>query len=155
MASKIATLRKNLRGWFWTGALIPPITNVCDRLRPKASLGAAGELAAERFLLRQGMIIIARGHQDKFGEIDLIAVDGETIVFVEVKTRSSDIAGHPAEAVDLKKQQRLTRAALTYLKWHRLDNVAARFDVIAVHWPPDAKRPRIEHYVNAFEAVGD
>lgn len=100
------------------------------------------------------MVIVARGYQDKFGEIDLIAVDGETIVFVEVKTRTSDHAGLPAEAVDDVKQQHLTKTALGYLKWHRLTECSARFDVVAITWPTNAKRPQIEHFDNAFEPVG-
>ena len=100
------------------------------------------------------MVIVARGYQDKFGEIDLIAVDGETIVFVEVKTRTSDIAGLPAEAVDAVKQKHLTKTALGYLKWHRLTECSARFDVISITWPRESKRPEIIHYKNAFEQVG-
>ena len=80
--------------------LSQPLVDFYDRFSRSDSLGKRGEREAERFLLRQGMIIVARRYQDKFGEIDLIAVDGETIVFVEVKTRSSDHAGLPAEAVD-------------------------------------------------------
>jgi putative endonuclease len=86
--------------------------------------------------------------------MDLVAVDGRTIVFVEVKTRQSHDAGHPADAVDAEKQRRLTRLALAYLKQHDLLDCPARFDVVAVTWPSDAKRPAIEHYPNAFEAVG-
>ena len=86
--------------------------------------------------------------------MDIVAVDGRTIVFVEVKTRASHDAGHPAEAVDDVKQQKLTRLALAYLKRHDLLEYPARFDVLAVTWPKDAKKPQIEHYQNAFEATG-
>src|SRR5262245_23421829 len=84
------------------------------------SLGRRGEDAAARFLKRLGYVIIARGHKDKIGEIDLIAVDGRAVVFVEVKTRAGDQKGTPAEAVDLDKQKRLTRLAAAYLKRHDL-----------------------------------
>lgn len=77
-----------------------------------------------------------------------------TIVFVEVKTRESHIAGHPAEAVDERKQTRLTRLALAYLKFHSLLDQPARFDVIAVTWPAGSRQPTIEHFENAFEARG-
>jgi putative endonuclease len=88
------------------------------------------------------------------GELDIIAVDGRTVVFVEVKTRSSTGAGHPADAIDNRKEQRMTQAALAYLKSHRLLNHSARFDVVAVTWPTDAKDPTIEHIIDAFPAVG-
>ena len=118
------------------------------------SLGQRGERAAERHLRRQGYKIVARRDRGRLGELDLVAVDGRTIVFVEVKTRTSHDAGHPAESVGPDKQARLTRLALAYLKRHELLEYAARFDVLAVTWPADARHPRIEHYKSAFEAVG-
>lgn len=146
--SRIA--RKLLRKF----TLSSPAVKLYDWFVPAQTLGERGERAASRFLLRQGMVIIAQGFQDKFGEIDLIAVDEETIVFVEVKTRSSDIAGLPAEAVDETKQRHLTKTAFGYLKWHRLTECRARFDVIAINWPPQLTQPEILHYQNAFEPVG-
>lgn len=115
------------------------------------TLGQRGERAAARFLKRMGYVLVARSARDKAGELDIVAVDGRTIVFVEVKTRSSDIAGHPAEAVDEDKQQRLTRLALRYLKRHDLLEYRWRFDIVAVTWPPDQRRPTIEHFQNAFQ----
>ena len=90
----------------------------------------------------------------KDGELDLVAVDGRTIVFVEVKTRRSSESGHPVEAVDPAKQRRLTRLAVMYLKRHGLLEYSARFDVVAVTWPSGRRRPTIEHFPNAFEAAG-
>jgi len=84
-------------------------------LAPK-SLGQRGEDAAAKFLRKLGYVIVARGHRDRIGEIDLIAVDGRTVVFVEVKTRTSQDAGHPADAVDEHKQRQLTRLALAYIE---------------------------------------
>src|SRR5215471_17059126 len=89
------------------------------RREPKP-LGYLGERAAEKFLKRKGYKIVARGLRSRGGELDLVAVDGRTIVFVEVKTRSSGQYGDPSEAVDLRKQKRMTRAALVYLKRHGL-----------------------------------
>lgn len=131
-----------------------PLVEIYNRFMPAASLGKRGELAAERFLLCKGWVIVERGYQDKLGEIDLIAVDDKTIVFVEVKTRTSDHAGNPAEAVDEVKQQHLTKTAIGYLKWHRLTECKVRFDVIAIIWPPQQKHPEVLHYENAFEPVG-
>jgi putative endonuclease len=131
--------------WFWRWRL-----GALPWLRP-ATLGQRGERAAERYLRRLGYIIVARGRRDRLGEIDLVAVDGRTVVFVEVKTRRSHDAGHPAEAVDEDKQRRLTRLALAFLKRHGLLEHRARFDIVAVTWPDNARRPIIEHIQNAFE----
>lgn len=117
-------------------------------------LGVRGEQAAARFLKRKRYQIVGRSERDRIGEIDLVAVDGKTIVFVEVKTRTSHDRGHPAEAVDQNKQRRLTRVALSYLRRHDLLEYPARFDVVAVTWPEGEKHPTIEHFLNAFEAVG-
>jgi putative endonuclease len=124
------------------------------RIFPERSLGERGERAAVRYLRRRGCKIIARGDRSKWGELDIIAVDGRTIVFVEVKARETDEQGHPAEAVDLPKQRRLSRLAMSYLKRHGLLEYQARFDVIAVTWPKDNWSPKIEHFKNAFEPVG-
>lgn len=118
------------------------------------SLGQRGEDAAAKFLRKLGYIIVARGHRDRIGEIDLVAVDGRTVVFIEVKTRTSQDAGHPAEAVDENKQRKLTRLALAYLKRHDLLECSARFDVVAITWPDAKSRPTIEHFKNAFEPIG-
>jgi putative endonuclease len=126
---------------------------LAERL-PRKSLGRRGEDAAARFLKRLRYRILARGLDSRLGELDIIAVDGRTIVFVEVKTRTSNDAGHPADAIDDTKQRRMTQAALAYLKSHGLLQHAARFDVVAVTWPQDARRPTIEHYKNAFAPVG-
>ena len=148
-------ISKRIRKLIFSLALSSPLTGIYDRLGSEKSLGKRGELAAERFLLRKGYVIIQAGYQDKIGELDLIVVDGRTVVFVEVKTRTSDVAGAPAEAVDAEKQARITKTARGYLKWNRLTECDVRFDVIGVVWPENAQRPRIQHFENAFEAVGD
>ena len=117
-------------------------------------LGDKGERLAERFLCRQGFQILARQYRSAFGEIDLICRDGRWLVFVEVKTRQSDAAGQPFEAITHEKQRKLTRLALAYLKEHRLLEHSARFDVVSIVWTEGVKEPAIEHYRNAFEAVG-
>jgi putative endonuclease len=76
------------------------------------------------------------------------------VVFIEVKTRRSTDAGRPEEAVGVDKQRRITRLALGFLKRHDLLECASRFDVIAVTWPHNARRPVIEHFKSAFQAVG-
>jgi putative endonuclease len=125
-----------------------------QRLFPPKPLGQRGEDAAARYLRRAGCKVLARSSRLWPGEIDLVALDGRTIVFVEVKTRTSRDAGHPSEAVDQRKQRRLTVLAVTFLKRHGLLEYPARFDVIAVVWPANRRRPMIEHFPNAFDAVG-
>lgn len=115
--------------------------------------GNRGERAAVRFLKARGYRVLARQVRNRLGEIDVIAADGDWIVFVEVKTRQSDAKGRPVEAVTLDKQRQLTRAALAWLKSRQLLDRRCRFDVIAITWrEPDA--PVIEHYIHAFEASG-
>ncbi len=120
---------------------------------PQKPLGKRGEALAARYLRRRGYKILARGDRLLPGELDLVALDGDTVVFIEVKTRRSADAGHPAEAVHAAKQRRLTRLAVTFLKRHGLLERPARFDVIAVTWP-ERGRPTLEHFENAFDAVG-
>ena len=129
---------------------------------PGAALGKKGEQAAAIYLRRKGYFILAESESDRAGEIDLIAIDSSdrrrrTIVFVEVKTQASRLPGNPADRVDLEKQRRLTNAALRYLKRKQLLENPCRFDVIAVWWQdPGSSTPnRIEHYLHAFEAIGD
>ena len=121
---------------------------------PKKSFGQRGEDAAARYLKKLGYKIVARGLDSRLGEMDIVAVDDRTIVFVEVKTRRSSRAGHPAEAIDPRKERRMTQAALAYLKSHGLLDYSARFDVVAITWPDDSARPLIEHYENAFASLG-
>ena len=117
-------------------------------------LGRRGEQAAARFLKKHGFKIVARGARSRLGELDLVAVDGRTVVFVEVKTWRRARDDSPADAVGPGKQDRLTRAALTFLKAHGLLENASRFDVVSVTWPKHARRPSIEHFPNAFQPRG-
>lgn len=114
-------------------------------------LGDRGERAAARFLRRQGFRVILRGYRTPLGEIDLIARDGDTLVFIEVKARRQ---GTPAEAVTPEKQRRLTLAALRFLAEHGLLEQSCRFDVVAIVWPDGRRTPQIDHFRNAFPAVG-
>ena len=152
---RAATWKRTARGVFWSYALTSPLMRFVKSRNERQSLGNRGELAAERYLLKRGYIILFRGYEDKFGEIDLIAVDLDTIVFVEVKTRSTDDAGDPAEAVDKAKQMHLTKTGIGFLKWHRLTEYAARFDVVAILGDPLSDSAEIKHYINAFEPTGE
>lgn len=116
-------------------------------------LGKRGELYAADYLRDQGYLVIEEGYRNTYGEIDQVAIDDRTIVFVEVKTRAEK-QGDPLAAVDAEKQKRMTRAGLAYLKHHKLLNHAARFDVIGLVWPAGACEPKLIHIVSAFEATG-
>jgi putative endonuclease len=125
--------------------------NVYVRALLRRLLGDRGEREAARWLRRQGFRILVRGYRTPRGEIDLIAREGDTVVFIEVKTRRQ---GEPAEAVTPEKQQRLSLAALQFLKQHRLLDERSRFDVVALVWPDAHHPPAIEHIRNAFESTG-
>jgi putative endonuclease len=117
----------------------------------RQSLGKLGENLACAALERRGYAIVARRYRTKRGEIDIVARDGATTVFVEVKARAGDGFGGGAEAVTRAKQQRLTRMALDYLARHRIDHMPCRFDVVAVDVGEDP--PRVDVYPNAFDAA--
>ena len=116
------------------------------------ALGEAGEKAAGRYLKSLGYKIIERGHLQRLGEIDLIAADGKTLVFVEVKTWRRANDADPSQAVTHSKQVKLTRTALTYLKSKKMLEARIRFDVVSIVWPEDSE-PEIRHYKHAFEAA--
>ncbi len=118
-------------------------------------LGDRGERAAVRYLKRQGYQILARQYRTDLGEIDIIALDRQTVVFVEVKTRKSAAKGQPYEAVTDQKQKQITRLAVAFLKKHQLLQHSARFDVISIVWLAEQKQPEIEHFENAFPPTGD
>ena len=106
---------------------------------------------AARHLRDQGYKIIIRNFRCELGEIDIIARDGKTLVFVEVKTRAYDDPT-PEEQVNLVKQQTLTRVAKLYLSRYGVPQPPARFDVVAVVWPT-GQNPIIRHTTGAFEAT--
>ena len=116
--------------------------------------GSRSERAAERFLRRLGYRVVARNYRCRHGELDLVAVDGRCVVFVEVRSTEGDDPARPAASVNDAKQRRLTDQALHILQKHRLLNHSARFDVLAISWPPDRAEPLIVHHANAFPAVG-
>ncbi len=118
--------------------------------RGSRELADRGENTAARFLQSLGYKIIARNVRLEVGEIDIVARDGRTLVFVEVKTRSSDDDASPESAVDADKQHQVTKAAKVYLSRYGTPRPPARFDVVAIVWPP-GRKPRITHHQNAYE----
>jgi putative endonuclease len=116
--------------------------------------GSRSEGAAAQFLKALGYRILAKNVSTEQGELDLIALDGRCVVFVEVRSTEDPDPGLPAASVDNAKQRRLTALALRYLQKNRLLDYPARFDVLAVSWPAGKKVPHIVHHQSAFEAVG-
>jgi putative endonuclease len=114
----------------------------------RISLGKIGEDLACRELERRGYAIVARRYRRRGGELDIVARDGATIVFVEVKTRDGRWFGGAAEAVTGLKRRRIVHLALEYLMRHRLSECPCRFDVVSIQL--EAGRPIIEIYRNAF-----
>ncbi len=112
--------------------------------------GRSGEDEAARFLKARGFKILRRNYRCRFGEIDLVAADGETVVFVEVKTRSGSSFAEAAEAVNRKKMEHMTRASEFFLSEFGLLDHAARFDVVCI--VKGERGTEIEHIQNAFEA---
>ncbi len=110
--------------------------------------GRKNEEMAIGFLKRLGYRIVERNFRTRMGEVDIIAKDGDTWVFVEVKARRSDRYGHPKYAVTPTKQRHLSIAALTYLKKTGHSDSRARFDVVTIRY--SGKLPTIEHFQNAF-----
>jgi putative endonuclease len=132
------TLRERLRDW-WSGNEKPL------HLR----YGELGERAAKRQLQRQGLKFLTGNFRSPRGEIDLIFREKDCLVFVEVKTRSSEEWVRPAAAVDAQRRRRLTRAGLDYLRLLRRPPVKIRFDIVEVLLEEGAVR-EIRHLPNSF-----
>ena len=96
--------------------------------------GDSGESFVCRRLTEQGFEILDRNISEKFAEIDIVAKDGPTLCFIEVRTRDTALFGHPSETVDAKKQRQVRRAAEAYLIRNGISNTEIRFDVATVVW---------------------
>ena len=116
----------------------------------RLDLGKLGEEQAVARLKKEGYRVIARNYRNTFGEIDIIAQDGKTLCFVEVRTRTKDWHGHPFESISSVKQKKIIRAAQGYLTERDIDDIDARFDVVAVI-PDEAGGFTVELIKNAFE----
>jgi putative endonuclease len=127
--------------------------NKRETVRHSSAFGTRGEILAARFIEREGYRIVMAnfkapiGRNSKgvqvTGEIDLIALDGETVCFIEVKTRRSDDFGGPLSAIDLRKQRQITRTARVYKRLFGLSDIKQRFDVVSVVLEKGVE-PRIE-----------
>ena len=99
---------------------------------PRARLGAQGEAIASAHLESEGLAIASRNYRTRYGEIDLVARDGDTIVFVEVKTRRTSAYGSPEESITARKREHLARTAALYLQEHGLEHQPWRIDLVAI-----------------------
>lgn len=117
----------------------------------RQSVGRRGEEEAARFLAKRGFAILDRNVRSRFGEIDLVARDGKTLVFVEVKTLREGAGDPPEAAVTGTKRRQLGRLAQQYLKWKRFGEVPCRFDVVAVTLDARDRVKTLRHLPAAFE----
>ena len=120
----------------------------------RANLGHTGEAVAAKYYIRQGYLLLNHNYRTRMGELDLILYKADTIVFAEVKTRTSAQRAAPAEAVDYYKQQRLIAAAGQYLQQSPYADANIRFDVVEVLTAADdpMKVLEIDHIQGAYEA---
>jgi putative endonuclease len=110
--------------------------------------GREGEDLACEYLKRAGLKVVERNYRCRGGEIDIVARDGATVVFVEVKERGGSSHGTAVEAVTREKRRRLLRAARLYAATHGLSESLLRFDVVSID--PGPSGPRIRHDAGAF-----
>ena len=115
----------------------------------RAMLGRTGEKRAEKFLKRNGYRIVTRNYRCPAGEIDLVALDGRTVVFAEVKTRADRQHADPQDAVNSAKQYRLIKTAMHFIAKTGSQGRSYRFDILAIT-SSDAKKMDIEHFKDAF-----
>jgi len=124
----------------------------------KKELGAKGEDVAIRYLKKRGYRIVERNYRVKFGEIDIIAEQGDNLVFIEVKTRSDDTFGSPFDSVTRQKQKQLSKVALEYIGKRKLHQRPARFDVVGIQFQKGSRNfqeATIELLQNAFDLCYD
>lgn len=114
--------------------------------------GRRGEDLAVEFLTKQGYTILRRNYRKRYGEIDIIATENNTLVFIEVKTRKSLQFGDGFEAVSYQKQLQLARVAQEYIQRYNMSDTCARFDVVSVRMGNN-KQPQLELLQNAFEVT--
>jgi len=120
----------------------------------RRSFGQEGESAAEQYLRHKGYRIVARNLRSSVGELDLVAEDGQVLVFVEVKARRTGAFGGAIHAVHQRKQEKLIQLAALYLARHHIKDRLCRFDVVLLQGVGTLPT-QIEHIQNAFEVSGE
>jgi putative endonuclease len=117
--------------------------------RQRLELGKEGEDLALKKVESLGYTCIARNYRCSLGELDLVARDGDSLVFIEIKTRKGKSLDYAKEAVHARKQRQMSKVALAYMKKHRCEDVRARFDVVVIH--QQGLDREIEVIRNAFD----
>ena len=117
--------------------------------RDRLDLGKEGEELALKKIKRLGYKCVTRNYRCALGEVDLIARDGDCLVFIEIKTRKGKSLGYAKEAVDGRKRRQLSKVALAYMKSNNCSETKSRFDVVAINLSDDKKE--IEVIQNAFD----
>lgn len=118
--------------------------------RQRRETGRIGEEIAAGYLQKIGYKIMHRNYSCRLGELDIVARDGQVLVIVEVRTRSSHSFGMAKESVGYKKQVKVRQLAMHYIKWSGYDDVPVRFDVLALKLDSNKRLESIEHIKNAF-----
>ncbi len=116
----------------------------------RLKLGQWGEQQAANYLNKKGFKVLSRNYRCRAGEIDIICRDKKYLIFAEVKTRRSTKYGLPQEAVGVRKQRQIVRAAQWYIQQHDLGKLQPRFDVLAVLWQSWNDAGQIDHIADAF-----
>ena len=127
-----------------------PLPGSVPGMNSRLTLGRRGEEIAAEHLRRRGYQIIERNVRSRYGEIDLVARDGDCLVFVEVRTLRST-ALTPEESITVRKQSRMARLGMAYLQAHGVEDASWRADVIAITLGSGGQASHVEHYVNAIE----
>jgi putative endonuclease len=115
--------------------------------------GKKGEELAARYLSRRGYRILEKNYRSRAGELDIVAMDGKTLVFVEVKSRRSNAFGSPGDAVNARKRRQMERVALAYMTENKKDGLHCRFDVVGITAAATGE-PEVELVKDAFEVSG-
>ncbi len=121
---------------------------ICLQIMNKRRRGSQGETIAVDYLIKKNYRVLEQNYRFERGEIDIIAYDGDILVFIEVKARSSTAYGEPIEAVTRSKQKQIRKVAEGYLLEHSIEDTSCRFDVITILL--NKGNPEIEHYIDAF-----
>lgn len=133
--------------------MVKPSSDKPGRTNKRAALGQRGEDLAAEHLRKAGYRIVERNVRTRYGEIDIVAEDGGCIVFVEVRTMASALMA-PEESVTWRKQRRIASLGMGFLQEHGQSHAEWRADVVAIEVGANGDVTRLEHYVNAVEALG-
>ena len=145
------------KGWGWFAEMGRSLwRRLVSRWRPRdLPLGARGEAYAAKYLQKRGYKLIVRNRREQKGEIDLIVADGEFLVFVEVRTRTSEDFMTPEASIRADKRRTVQRTVQRLIRKHKTAGLKPRIDVVAIIWPAGAKEPSaVRHHKGAIRVGG-